>query len=89
MAGRIQLETRPGFTLVKDSYFPYWDTAQGKIVPTSQGFMLVYSDGANVVLNYERPLVNTAATVITLVSFTGIIAVLIIVTLRRFRRQSN
>lgn len=80
---KTELKTRPGFTLVKDSYFPYWSAAPGKIMPTSQGFMLVYSDEPDVVLDYKKPLLNTAATVITLVSFMTAAVMLAVITVKK------
>jgi uncharacterized membrane protein len=71
-----ELMTRPGFTLIKDSYFPYWDSKQGKILPTSQGFMLVYSNDAVIVLNYEKPAVNTFATMTSIISLATIAVLL-------------
>ena len=72
------LATRPGFTLVKDTYFPYWSTAQGNIIQTSQGFTLVYSDASNVTLNYRIPAINTAASAISIVSFLGVALALLL-----------
>jgi uncharacterized membrane protein len=84
----IELITEPGFTLIKDSYFPYWDTKQGKVLPTSQGFMLVYSHDTTVVLNYKKPTVNTIATMISIVSLATIavaLATSILTKLYRFK----
>lgn len=74
---RIVLGTRPGFTLVKDSYFPYWKTDQGQVVPTSQGFMLVYSDSPDADIRYRMPLVDVAAVVLTLGGLAAVTALLI------------
>jgi len=86
---KIQLATRPGFTLVKDSYFPYWNALQGQIIPTSQGFMLVYSDNADVTLNYKKPAINVVATFITLITFTGVAVVLAVMAIRRARKKAG
>jgi hypothetical protein len=63
---RIDLSTSPGFTLVKDSYFPYWTSRNSNIMSTSQGFILVYSDADNIVLNFQRPGYYKLATIATI-----------------------
>jgi hypothetical protein len=80
---RIELKAPAGFTLIKDSYFYYWNSGQGKIMPTGQGFMLVYSDGADPVLEYQVPSVNTVAAVITVVSLCAGILTLAFLYFRR------
>jgi uncharacterized membrane protein len=70
---QIRVDGEPGFTLVKDSYFPYWGTDEGQILSTTQGFILTYSDDASVLLRYQKPAINTAATIISLLSFAGIL----------------
>ena len=72
----IELATEPGFTLIKDSYFPYWETKQGEVLSTSQGFMLVYSHDNTVVLNYKKPAVHIIAAIISIISLAAIAGVL-------------
>ena len=72
---RIDLETSPGFTLVKDSYFPYWKSRSGSIVTTTQGFMLIDSNAGNVTLEYQRPLYYKLAIIC---SILGVIAAVIL-----------
>jgi hypothetical protein len=71
---RIDLETSPGFTLVKDTYFPYWKSGSSDIMPTSQGFMLASSDVGKVGLEYQRPLYYNLAIISTIL---GLVATLI------------
>ena len=80
---RIQVETEPGFTLVKDSYFPYWNTNQDEVLSTSQGFMLIYSDDAIISLSYEKPAMNTIATIVSLTCLAISLIVLVVVALSR------
>lgn len=72
----IRVDAEPGFTLIKDTYFPYWGIERGQILSTTQGFMLTYSDDASILLRYQKPAVNTASTMISLLFFAGAIAVL-------------
>ena len=80
---RIQVETEPGFTLVKDSYFPYWSTNQDEVLSTSQGFMLVYSDDAIISLSYEKPVINTIATIVSIIGLAMSLIVLVVAALSR------
>ncbi len=75
---QIEVHSAPGFTLIKDSYFPYWGIEQGQIISTTQGFMLTYSDDAEILLRYDEPSLNTAADIITLSSLASVVAVLVI-----------
>ncbi len=79
----------PGFTLIKDSYFPYWNGEGGELMPTTQGFILVHSDTGSISLNYGKPLANPLATVISLVSITaaGLILAIPALRSRRTRRE--
>jgi hypothetical protein len=83
----IELTAPPGFVLVKDSYFPYWQTNQGDIVTTSQGFMLVNSQDADTILEYRKPIVNTVASMVTVVSLAAAIFFLIATAIRKKRRR--
>jgi uncharacterized membrane protein len=74
----IELITEPGFTLIKDSYFPYWETEQGEILTTSQGFMLVYSHDTTVVLHYKKPTVSIISATITIISLAAVTVILAI-----------
>lgn len=85
----IELITEPGFTLIKDSYFPYWETKQGEVLSTSQGFMLVYSHDATVFLNYKKPTVNIIAAMISLVSLATVAVVLVISILAKLYRVKS
>lgn len=81
---RTELTTTPGFTLVKDSYFPYWETDQGQIIPTSQGFMLVYSDNISVILSYRRSLADIFAVALTIAGLATIIIIMVLVFTHRY-----
>jgi uncharacterized membrane protein len=85
----IELITEPGFTLIKDSYFPYWETKQGKVLPTSQGFMLIYSHDTTVVLNYKKPTVNIIATIISIASLVTVAVALAISILTKLYRVKS
>ena len=75
----ISLGNSAGFTLVKDSYFPYWQSRSADIMPTSQGFMLVHSGEDNVVLDYQKPLYYTSAAVFTILGLIAAAAALLFV----------
>lgn len=75
---RIDLGTAPGFTLVKDSYFPYWKSRSGDIMPTSQGFMLVQADTGDVILDYRKPLYYILASAFTIMGLIGAVTVLLV-----------
>lgn len=75
---RIEVRAEPGFTLIKDSYFPYWSTQQGTVLPTSQGFMLVYTDDTTTLLHYRKPAINTVTTIVSLIGLA--IAVIVLAT---------
>ena len=79
---RIEVSASPGFTLIKDSYFPYWKADKGQIVSTSQGFMLAYTDSANLTLNYQKPGYYIFAAVCSLM-MTIVVAVILLVTFFR------
>ncbi len=85
----IRLESGPGFTLVKDSYFPYWSAADGTVIPTTQGFMLVYSNDANAALDYRKPFVNQAASAVTIGSLIAVPGVLIALAVTGRRRKEK
>ncbi len=74
---RIEVKAEPGFILVKDSYFPYWSTQQGTVLPTSQGFMLVYTDDTTILLSYRKPAINTLATLASMIGLAVAIIVLV------------
>jgi len=80
---RIEIKAEPGFILVKDSYFPYWSIEKGRILSTSQGFMLINTDDNSVLLSYRKPIINTIATIISVISLLFTFAVLISYTFRR------
>ena len=73
---KIEVAGAPGFTLIKDSYFPYW-TGKHKILPTTQGFMLTYSESGDILLEYRKPFLNFVSAIISLLSLAGIIGVII------------
>ena len=83
----IMVDGEPGFTLVKDSYFPYWGIDEGRVLSTTQGFILTYSDSASVLLRYQKPAINTAATIISLLSFVVSFAVIVGATVIEARRK--
>lgn len=85
----IRVDGQQGFTLIKDSYFPYWGIDEGRVLPTTQGFMLTYSDDASGLLRYRKPAMNDAATLISPVAFAGIIAVLAVNAKRRKARKTR
>jgi len=72
---RIKLRAEPGFTLLKDSYFPYWSTEQDSILSTSQGFILVYTDDTMTLLSYRKPPINTVVTIISMISLATVVIV--------------
>lgn len=82
---RIEVSAEPGFTLIKDSYFPYWETEQRSILATSQGFMLIYTNDTTAILDYKKPAINTLAIVISIVGLSVVVVVLIIGTIKRKR----
>jgi len=82
---RIDLESSPGFTLVKNSYFPYWKANHGTVMATTQGFMLVHTDGSDATLNFRKPFYYIFAAVCTVVTLTVFMIVLIIGLVRRSR----
>jgi len=73
---KIKLQTTPGFTLVKDSYFPYWKTDQGSIMTTSQGFMLIKSDKCDLTLIYQEPIYYATAAGATMSGLAAFILLL-------------
>lgn len=81
---RIEIKAEPGFTLVKDSYFPYWRSGQGEVASTSQGFMLVYSDDSQMVLSYKRPPSGILAAILTVI---GLVAIFIALAASAFTRH--
>jgi hypothetical protein len=85
---RLDVTTKPGFTLIKDSYFPHWQTKQGNIMPTTQGFTLINSDDIRIVLNYKEPFVYPIATCITIVTLSAALAILAGATFLITRRYS-
>jgi hypothetical protein len=78
---RVDVITKPGFTLIKDSYFPYWSIKHGEIIPTTQGFILVNSDSTQITLNYKQPVAYTIAAGVTIITLLGAILILLIVVL--------
>ncbi len=82
---RIEIGAEPGFILIKDSYFPYWETEQGSILSTSQGFMLVYTNDTTAILDYKKPAINTVATIISIVGLSVAVVVLIMGAIKRRR----
>ncbi len=85
---RIEISTSPGFTLVKDSYFPYWQSPQGPIISTSQGFMLIHSDSDSIVLTYRRPLYYILAAAISVLVLLAVVTLLLVVAFSR-KASSN
>jgi len=88
--GNIEVSAEPGFTLIKDSFFPYWNTKKGEILSTSQGFMLVHSDDATISLNYRKPAVNTISTMVSIIGLaivTIMLATIAILSKWRARRK--
>ncbi len=83
---RIELASQPGFTLVKDSYFPYWQSDDAELIRTTQGFMLVASPEDEVTLDYWAPLPDKLATAATITGLTGAVALGTVLVIRRFRR---
>ena len=69
--------TQPGFTLVKDSYFPYWSSEQGTILSSTQGFMVVYSNNSDILLKFREPFSYYLAAFITLASLLTVIIFLL------------
>jgi hypothetical protein len=86
---RIELGNSPGFTLVKNSYFPYWKADGGSVMPTSQGFMLVYSDQNNTHLNYRKPLYYIIAAAFTVLGLITAAVSLLIIFFRRSSKDSG
>ena len=86
----IDVKSTPGFTLVKDSYFPYWHSGQGVVMVTTQGFMLAYSDTGDVSLVYKEPVYYLIAGIVTVAGLVSTLAVLIVMgTIKRRRTDSN
>ncbi len=85
----IRAHYEPGFILIKDSYFPYWDIEDGLVLPTTQGFMLTYSDNSSVLLRYQKPTVNTVASIISLLCFIGILGIVAIEAATKGRRNTR
>jgi hypothetical protein len=79
----ITTNGQPGFTLIKDSYYPYWHSSNGELVPTVQGFMLVYSKENTIQLACKMPPVNIIAGIITIVSLLTAIILLVFWTVKR------
>ncbi len=74
----ISLGNSPGFTLVKDSYFPYWKSENNSIMSTSQGFMLLDTESANSVLNYKKPMYYLFASAFSALGLLAMVTVLIV-----------
>jgi uncharacterized membrane protein len=70
--------TQPGFTVVKDSYYPYWSSKQGVILSSTQGFMVVYSNNSNILLQYKEPFSYYLAAIITVASLIAAIILLFV-----------
>ena len=67
------------FTLIKESYFPYWQlkSGNGSILRTSQGFMLLRSDSQDRQrVEYTLPLINWAALACSAATLVALIAVI-------------
>jgi hypothetical protein len=74
-----------GFILIKDSYFPYWETKQGEVLNTTQGFILVKTDNTEIELEYKKPVINIVATIITISGLSISIIFLIMKAIRRYK----
>jgi hypothetical protein len=85
----ISVGSAAGFTLVKDSYFPYWRSGQGTVLATTQGFMLVYSNASNINLDYKEPGAYTAAALVTIVSLVGATGLLIVLKTKGRRKPDK
>ena len=75
----IEVLGQAGFTLVKNSYFPYWSAEQGTVIGTTQGFMLLYSDNADLQINYSEPVTTSIAATISIGSLISVFIVLFMV----------
>ncbi|MFC2062409.1 6-pyruvoyl-tetrahydropterin synthase-related protein [Chloroflexota bacterium] len=84
-----ELNNGPGFTLAKDSYFPYWNTTRGEIMPTTQGFILIYATDGETRLTYEKPAVGTTTTIVTISSIVAAVILLVVEALRRRKYRSR
>jgi hypothetical protein len=80
---RINLTTSPGFTLVKDTYFQYWQSQSADIITTSQGFMLINSNSGNVTLEYSRPLYYKLAIICTIMGLLAATIFLLVMVISR------
>lgn len=86
----IEVSGQPGFTLIKDSYYPYWHTTNGDLVPTLQGFMLVYSTNNQIQLICKMPTINIITGIITLLSlFTGVAFLIILAIKQKAHSRQN
>ena len=79
----ITTNGQPGFTLIKDSYYPYWNSSNGELVTTVQGLMLVYSKDNTIQLSCKMPLVNIIAGILTLVSLITALILLVFWSVKR------
>jgi hypothetical protein len=86
---RIDIGNTPGFTLIKDSYFPYWKSQLNDIVTTSQGFMLIYSNSSNAVLNYQKPLYYLFATSCSVLGMIGAMVALLVISTMKIRERNH
>jgi uncharacterized membrane protein len=82
----INLGNSSGFTLIKDSYFPYWKSETGSIMSTSQGFMLLDSDSANSVLNYKKPVYYLSASAFSALGLLAMITALIVLAIPKSKK---
>ena len=84
---RIKLGNSAGFTLVKESYFPYWESPGDEVISTSQGFMLVCSGDGESELVYRKPLYYIMAAALTGVGLAGAVTALVVLTVKRRREE--
>lgn len=85
----IEVTGEPGFILVKDGYFPYWQPEQGTLLSTNQGFMLIYNDYNTTVLNYRIPFINILAASLSIASLLASICILVILKVRRQKHNNK
>jgi hypothetical protein len=79
----ISVGNSPGFTLVKNSYFPYWKAENGSVMSTSQGFMLLDADSADSVLNFKKPMYYLLASAFSALGLLAMATVLIVLAIPR------
>ena len=82
---KVEVGGTPGFILVKDSWYPWWNSDEGDLLRTTQGFMLAYSQDGHIRLEYGKPLAVKLAAIASVGTMCGAGVALALTSIRKRR----